>query len=62
MSLRDAVSAALPSVLTDLNRLISIPSVSSQPEHHDDVLAAADLVAELLPRLRTLIAHGYLRG
>ena len=48
MSLRDAVSAALPSVLTDLNRLISIPSVSSQPEHHDDVLAAADLVAELL--------------
>lgn len=63
MSLRDAVSAALPSVLTDLNRLISIPSVSSQPEHHDDVLAAADLVAELLrgagcPRVELLDVPG----
>ncbi|MFT3887718.1 MAG: dipeptidase [Arachnia sp.] len=48
MSISDAVSAALPSVLTDLHRLISIPSVSSQPEHHDDVLAGADLVADLL--------------
>jgi len=48
MSLHDAVNAVMPSVLTDLKRLISIRSISSQPEHADDVLAAADLVAELL--------------
>lgn len=48
MSLTDAVNAAMPSVLNDLKRLIAIPSISSQPEHDDDVLAAADLVAELL--------------
>lgn len=48
MSLHDAVNAALPSVLTDLKHLIAIPSVSSQPEHSDDVLAAAEYVAELL--------------
>lgn len=48
MSLTEAVNAAMPSVLSDLKRLIAIPSISSQPEHDDDVLAAADLVAELL--------------
>lgn len=48
MSLTDAVNDVLPSVLTDLKRLIAIPSVSSQEEHHSDVLAAADYVAELL--------------
>ncbi|AQP46299.1 dipeptidase [Tessaracoccus aquimaris] len=48
MSLTDAVNHAMPSVLSDLKRLITIPSISSQPEHDDDVLAAADMVAELL--------------
>nr|WP_231979264.1 hypothetical protein [Tessaracoccus coleopterorum] len=48
MSLHDAVNDVMPSVLTDLKRLISIRSISSQPEHADDVLAAADLVVELL--------------
>lgn len=48
MTLRDAVTDVLPSVLTDLKRLIAIPSVSSQDEHSSDVLAAADLVAEFL--------------
>lgn len=48
MSLNDAVNDAMPSVISDLKRLIAIPSISSQPEHDDDVLAVADLVAELL--------------
>ena len=48
MTLNDSVNAVLPSVLRDLKRLISIPSISSLPEHNDDTLAAADLVADLL--------------
>lgn len=48
MSLNDAVTEAMPSVISDLKRLIAIPSISSQPEHDDDVLAVAELVAELL--------------
>lgn len=48
MSLHDRVTTVLPSVLDDLKRLIAIPSVSSLEEHSDDVLAAADMVAELL--------------
>ncbi|HMQ66367.1 MAG TPA: dipeptidase [Arachnia sp.] len=63
MTIRDAVSAALPSVLADLDALIRIPSVSSQPEHDDDVLAAADAVADLLrgagcPEVELLQAPG----
>ena len=48
MSLHEAAEAVIPSVLTDLKRLIAIPSVSSISEHDDDVLAAADVVAHLL--------------
>ncbi|MFD0866547.1 M20/M25/M40 family metallo-hydrolase, partial [Tessaracoccus lubricantis] len=48
MSLHDRVNHVLPSVLTDLERLIAIPSISSLPEHDDDVLTAAEAVAELL--------------
>ena len=48
MSLNDRVTAVLPSVLEDLKRLIAIPSISSLPEHDDDVLAAAETVAGLL--------------
>lgn len=61
--MRDTVNAVLPSVLADLKRLIAIASVSSLPEHHDDVLAAAETVAELLrgvgcPEVRMLDAGG----
>ncbi|MBB1512283.1 dipeptidase [Tessaracoccus sp. MC1627] len=48
MSLNDRVTDVLPSVLTDLKRLIMIPSISSMPEHDDNVLSAADAVADLL--------------
>ena len=48
MSLNDRVNEVLPSVLSDLKRLIAIPSISSLPEHDDDVLTAAETVAELL--------------
>lgn len=63
MSLNDAVTASLPSAVSDLKRLVAIPSVSSQPEHSDDVLAAAEFVAELLrgtgcPDVRLLEAGG----
>lgn len=40
------VEQVLPSVIADLHELIAIPSISSMPEHDDDVLAAKDLVAE----------------
>ena len=63
MSLTEDVSSILPSVLADLRRLIAIPSVSSLPEHDDDVIAAAELVADLLraegcPDVRLLTAGG----
>lgn len=63
MSLSDAVNEVMPSVMSDLKRLISIPSVSSQPEHDDDVLAAAEVVADLLrgvgcPEVRFLEVTG----
>lgn len=63
MSLNDAVNSVQDSVLSDLRRLITIESVSSQPEHDDDVLAAADLVSDLLrdagcPDVRLLAAGG----
>ena len=63
MSLTDRVTDVLPSVLTDLKRLIAIPSISSMPEHDDNVLSAADAVAELLrdagcPEVRMLHVAG----
>lgn len=63
MNLTDRVTDVLPSVLTDLKRLIAIPSISSMPEHDDNVLSAADAVAELLrdagcPEVRMLHVAG----
>ncbi|MHA6525791.1 M20/M25/M40 family metallo-hydrolase [Tessaracoccus sp. G1721] len=63
MSLNDRVTDVLPSVLTDLKRLIAIPSISSMPEHDDNVLAAAETVASLVsdvgcPDVRLLHAGG----
>lgn len=48
MSVTESVNAVLPSVIADLKRLIAIPSISSLPEHADDVLTAAEAVAQLL--------------
>ncbi len=41
------VERALPSAIADLHRLISIPSISSMPEHDADVAACADAVSGL---------------
>lgn len=43
----EAINRVLPSVLEDLQALIRIPSVSSQPEHDADVRAAAERVETL---------------
>lgn len=43
----EAINRVLPSVLEDLQTLIRIPSVSSQPEHDSDVQAAAEQVETL---------------
>ncbi|TDD64452.1 dipeptidase [Jiangella aurantiaca] len=45
--LRAAVEAVLPSVRTDLERLVRIPSISADPAHAGDVRASAEAVAEL---------------
>src|SRR5690554_5238118 len=57
------VEGVLPSVIADLHELVEIPSVSSQPEHDDDVVACARRVAGLLqgagcPEVRLLEAGG----
>ena len=41
------VERVLPSAIADLHRLISIPSISSMPEHDADVAACADAVSWL---------------
>ena len=41
------VERVLPSAIADLHRLISIPSISSMPEHDADVAACADAVSGL---------------
>ena len=41
------VERVLPSAIADLHKLISIPSISSMPEHDADVAACADVVAGL---------------
>lgn len=43
-----AVRRELPGVLADLARLVSIPSISAEPDHCGDVAASARLVADLL--------------
>ncbi len=45
--LRAAVSAVLPSVRSDLEALVRIPSVSADPERADDVRRSAEATAEL---------------
>lgn len=45
--LRSAVERVIPGVLEDLAALVAIPSISSEPEHHQDVQATAQAVAEL---------------
>ncbi|MCL2782369.1 MAG: dipeptidase [Propionibacteriaceae bacterium] len=42
------LDAVLPRTLDDLKALVAIPSVSSQPEHADDVQASAEQVAAWL--------------
>ena len=41
------VERVLPSAIADLHKLISIPSISSMPEHDADVAACADVVSGL---------------
>lgn len=50
-AVREKVEAVLPDALDDLVHLVSIPSVSSQPEHDADVSAIAE---ELVGRLKLL--------
>lgn len=45
------VERVLPSAIADLHRLISIPSISSMPEHDADVAACADAVSGLFQDL-----------
>ncbi|WP_425441390.1 dipeptidase [Tessaracoccus oleiagri] len=63
VTIRAQVEGVLPGVIADLERLVAIPSISSMPEHHDDVLAAAAEVSRLLtdagcPEVRLLEAGG----
>ena len=55
-NLSTRVAAEVPRAVDDVVRLVSIPSVSSMPEHHGDVArsaaAVADQVARELPRRR----------
>lgn len=46
-----AVDAAIPGVCEDLARLVAIPSVSSMPQHAEDVRASARYVADLLSQV-----------
>ena len=41
------VERVLPSAIADLHKLVSIPSISSMPEHDADVTACAEVVSEL---------------
>lgn len=57
------IDALLPGVLADLERLVAIPSISSDPAHASDVHASAEAVAELLrgagcPDVRIVAAGG----
>ena len=45
------VERVLPSAIADLHRLLSIPSISSMPEHDADVAACAEAVAGLFQDL-----------
>ena len=63
VNISEAVDNILPGVVTDLKRLVAIPSISSLPEHHDDVVATGEEIARLLrevgaPEVRFLEAGG----
>jgi len=47
VNLVDTVMAEVPRALEDLERLVAIPSVSSLPEHADDVQRSAEAVRDL---------------
>ena len=48
MTLREDVEALVPGVLEDLKRLVSIQSVSADPEQAEEVRRSAETVAELI--------------
>lgn len=48
--LRAAVTEVLPGVLSDLEQLVRIPSVSADPARHDEVRRSAEATADLLRR------------
>ncbi|WIY81922.1 M20/M25/M40 family metallo-hydrolase [Propionimicrobium sp. PCR01-08-3] len=50
-ALRERTEAVLPSVTDDLIKLVAIPSISAQPEHADDVMAAANAIVSHLKAL-----------
>lgn len=61
--LRAAVDAVMPSVRTDLERLVTIPSIAFDGFDHSHVAASADAVAQLLtdaglPDVRIVTAKG----
>ncbi len=63
VTISEDVERVLPGVLDDLRRLVAIPSISSLPEHADDVRAAGEEVVRLLrdvgaPEVRFLEAGG----
>jgi acetylornithine deacetylase/succinyl-diaminopimelate desuccinylase-like protein len=45
--LQDRVKAEIPRALEDLRALVAIPSISSMPDHADDVLRSAEATCEL---------------
>lgn len=48
MTLEENVKAEVPRALEDLAAMVAVPSVSSMPEHDDDVQRSAELVRDLL--------------
>jgi acetylornithine deacetylase/succinyl-diaminopimelate desuccinylase-like protein len=48
MSIEQRVAAEVPRALEDLRVMVAIPSVSSMPQHAEDVSRSAELVASLL--------------
>ena len=43
MEIKKYITENEPKMLEDLFSLIRIPSISAKPEHHDDMLACAEL-------------------
>jgi acetylornithine deacetylase/succinyl-diaminopimelate desuccinylase-like protein len=47
VTLSDRVKAEIPRALEDLRELVAIPSISSMPDHADEVVRSAELTCEL---------------